>query len=127
MLKNDDFFVLRDYILDVYNISELTEKMVSQIELFLARKIPYKDMLIALRYFYEECDGSVTGGNDGIGIVPHVLERAKAYYKKEAEMAEVRKQAFLQQRQNFRVIKRNVKESLNERKREQKIVEIGDL
>lgn len=110
---------LENYILEKHRIAQLSEKIRSQISIFVTlKKISYKDMLLSLRYFYEEKGGIPM---DGIGIVPFVLEEAKAFYKKEAREQGKRERAFLQQQQTFRTIKRIIKPPLNEQKRSNKI------
>lgn len=118
-MSEKTFKELENYILEKHRIAQLSEKIRSQISIFVTlKKISYKDMLLSLRYFYEEKGGVPM---DGIGIIPFVIEEAKAFYKKEAQEQEKRERAFLQQQQTFRTIKRIIKPQLNEQKKSNKI------
>lgn len=118
-MSEESFKELENYILEKQGVTQLSEKVRSQISIFVTlKKISYKDMLLSLRYFYEEKGGVPM---DGIGIIPFVLEEAKAFYKKEAQEQKKREQAFLQQQQTFRTIKRIIKPQLNEQKKSNKI------
>lgn len=111
-MNEEGFKELEKYILKTYGIDSLSEKIKSQITNFITlKRISYRDMLLSLRYFFEEKGGVP---QDGIGIIPFVLDEARAFYRREAQDQEKRKQDFLRQQQTFQVIKRVIKSSPNE-------------
>lgn len=82
--KSDDEIqdkqILIEYINILYDRKETNPKTISQIDKYhLEFEIPYRHMLLTLKYFYEIKDNKVEQ-KYGIGIIPHVLEEAKEYY-----------------------------------------------
>ena len=70
---------LCDYICEVYGYKGPSPKMYQQMTSYYERGISYSDMLLALKYFYEVEKGDPSKSQQGIGIIPYVLDRAKEY------------------------------------------------
>ena len=70
---------LCDYICEVYGYKGPSPKMYQQMTSYYERGISYSDMLLALKYFYEVEKGDPNKSQQGIGIIPYVLDRAKEY------------------------------------------------
>jgi hypothetical protein len=56
-------------------------KIQSQLKNYLDKEFGYKEIYQALYFFYEIKNNSIEKANGGIGIVPYVIEEAKAYFK----------------------------------------------
>ena len=70
---------LCDYICEIYGYKGPSPKMYQQMTAYYERGISYSDMLLALKYFYEVEKGDPNKSQQGIGIIPYVLDRAKEY------------------------------------------------
>jgi hypothetical protein len=70
---------LCDYICEIYKYKSPTPKMYQQMTAYYERGISYSDMLLSLKYFYEIEKGDITKSQQGIGIIPYVIDRAKQY------------------------------------------------
>lgn len=72
---------LEKIILEQFNISKLTPLLNTQIGKFITeRGYSYKEIAQAL-VFFVEIDKGVLDTKFGLGIVPHVMDRAKAFFE----------------------------------------------
>ncbi len=83
---------LCDYICEVYGYKGPTPKMYQQMTAYYERGISYADMLLSLKYFYEVEKGDPNKAQQGIGIIPYVIDRAKEY----ATLEELEKKKLLE-------------------------------
>ena len=80
--ETQDKQVLINYIQELFNIPQLTKKIMSQIEKFrVSYDYTYTGMYKSLKWFYETKQNPITKANDGIGIIPYIYEEAKQYYQ----------------------------------------------
>lgn len=72
---------LIDFILRIFKLKSPGPKIYAQINLYQEKwNMSYKDILMALKYFYEVQGNTTEKSNAGIGIVPHVVDQATRYY-----------------------------------------------
>jgi len=66
---------------------ELDYKVKSQLNNFcLKKQYSYKDIYNALYYFYDIKNNSTAKANGGIGIVPYVIDEARAYFEEKSKI-----------------------------------------
>ena len=70
---------LVDYVCELFNYKKPSVKIYQQMSHYYERGISYKDMLLALKYFYEIKKGNINKSQDGIGIIPYVIDEAKEF------------------------------------------------
>lgn len=74
------------YVAQVFKFKSVNRpgpKIISQLKNFREKYgYSYKQILIALQYHFDIQKGSVKNANEGIGIVPYVMEDALAYYER---------------------------------------------
>ena len=115
---------LCEYICEVWKYKKPSPKMYQQMTNYYERGISYKDMLLTLKYFYEVEKGDVKKSQDGIGIIPYVLERAKEYSTLE-KLEQERLIKKFEEEQNKKSIKQiHVKE---EERKNKKLINIDNL
>ena len=72
-------------IKEIFGLEQITPLIDTQITRFVRDKgYTFKDIAIALIYYYIEKDGDITRGHGGIGIVPYIINEAKAWFDAEA-------------------------------------------
>ena len=71
--------VLCDYICELFKYKKPSVKIYQQMSHYYERGISYADMLLALKYFYEIKKGDINKSQDGIGIIPYVIDEAKEF------------------------------------------------
>ena len=70
---------LCNYICEIFGYKNPTPKMYQQMTSYYERGISYNDMLLTLKYFYEVEKGDINKSQQGIGIIPYAINRAKEY------------------------------------------------
>lgn len=76
---------LEQKIKEIFGLERITPLIDTQITKFVREKgYNFKDIAIALIYYYIEKDGDIKRGHGGIGIVPYVMNEAKAWFAAEA-------------------------------------------
>ena len=76
---------LEKKIKEIFGIEKITHLMDTQITRYVRdRNWSFKDIAIALIYYYVEKDGDISRGHGGIGIVPYVMDEAQAWFRAEA-------------------------------------------
>lgn len=70
---------LCDYVCELFHYKKPSTKVYQQMSSYYERGISYKDMLLSLKYFYEVEKGNINKSQQGIGIIPYVIDRAKNY------------------------------------------------
>ena len=72
-------------IKEIFGIEKITHLIDTQITRFVRDKgWSFKDIAIALIYYYVEKDGDISKGHGGIGIVPYIMDEAQTWFKAEA-------------------------------------------
>ena len=115
---------LCDYICEVWKYKKPSPKMYQQMTNYYERGISYKDMLLTLKYFYEVEKGDVKKSQDGIGIIPYVLERAKEYSTLEKLEQDRLIKKFEEEQNKKSITQRSVKE---EPRKNKKLINIDNL
>lgn len=77
---------LSNYICEKMEMSELSPSLRGQIKTLKNDGLSYEDMLLALHYFYEACGREPI--KNSIGIIPYVVDDAKAFAAMIAEADE---------------------------------------
>lgn len=81
-LKRKELFAYVAKIFKFKSESKPGPKILSQVSSFREKYgYSYEDMLIALQYQYEIVKADIKGANEGIGIVPYVMDEAKEFFK----------------------------------------------
>ena len=70
---------LLDYICELFGYKKPSVKVYQQMASYYNKGVPYSDMLLALKYFYEVKKGDITKSQGGIGIIPYILDEAKEF------------------------------------------------
>lgn len=110
---------LREVICDVLKIPKLNGMLEAQINRFVIELgLNYKEIAQAL-VFYIEVEGNTYDPKYGIGIVPHVKDRANAYFAKKRKEKQQQIQSVTEANKNPDIILR-VK-NIKRRKKQPKI------
>lgn len=79
--EEKDKQLLEEYIKQLFNISQLTKKITSQIKKFKTENnYTYSGMYKSLKWFYETKGNSIEKANEGIGIIPYIYSEVNQYY-----------------------------------------------
>lgn len=70
---------LCDYVCELFSYKKPSVRIYQQMTSYHDKGVPYSDMLLALKYFYEIKKGDINKSQGGIGIIPYVLEEAKEF------------------------------------------------
>lgn len=97
MLKEEkDKVQLEDYIKTVFNIPKLTTKINNQIKQYKKENgYSYSAIYKTLLYWFNIKKKSVEKANNGIGIVPYIIQEASDYWKEITEARERNKEVDL--------------------------------
>lgn len=72
-------------IKEIFGIDKIPHLIDTQITKYVRDKHwSYKDIAVALIYYYVEKDGDISRGHGGIGIVPYIMDEAQAWFREEA-------------------------------------------
>lgn len=117
---------LIDWICDLFQIEQCPQQILGQIHKFTReRGYSYKDIARALA-FYVEVDGGKLEPKYGIGIVPFVMERAQAYFKKlELEKEQQRRAAQTHKKENR--VTTTISCTVNQKKPKRKQIDISQI
>ena len=76
---------LEKKIKEIFGIDTIPHLIDTQITKYVRDKHwNYKDIAIALIYYYVEKEGDITRGHGGIGIVPYIMDEARTWFQNEA-------------------------------------------
>lgn len=92
---------LCDYICDVYNMNRPNNKMFNQMKSYREIGVSFKDMELALRYYFEVKQGDREKTNYGIGIIPYVLHEARQFSSLEQMEREKIIKGFVEKRESL--------------------------
>lgn len=71
-----------DYICSIFNLKAPGPRIYSQLSTFISQKnYSYKNIKLALKYWYEVKKQSREKAGEGIGIVPYIYDEAVNYFK----------------------------------------------
>lgn len=72
---------LEDYIKQLFDTTYVNPRVQKQIKQYVEEyNYTYSGIQKALYYFYELKNGDLSKANGGIGIVPHIYQKARDYY-----------------------------------------------
>lgn len=115
---------LQKIIKEVLNIKAVTTQINRQINRFVVELgLDYKDIAQALT-FYFEVQNNAYQSQYGIGIVPHIVDQAKDYYKKEMNKKKKQMKSVLDSNKQPDII---LKVNKVKRKKERPKINLDDL
>lgn len=81
--EEDEFYKYAHALLgESYNYS----KTKSQANKYIKSGKTYKNIILALKYFYEVKENSTAEANGGIGIIPYIYDEAIEYWEEKEEI-----------------------------------------
>lgn len=120
--QNDDRDALWYYIYKLFGSLDdekpVSDWNITQMNKFKKQGISYKGQLLTLMYFYEVKKNSTEKANGSIGIIPFVVEEARAYYQKIEDKQNKIEQSIKEQLEKDRIeIKYNPNDYIGRKKK----------